>query len=95
MKVPKHFDEKAISLHQRFTELAIRSEQWANRIAEIVLSWREFSKTLEELTKWTWCQDLEMTSLLVIEEFAGEFSSHQTRLKVNNLFSNLSHVLHT
>lgn len=86
IKVPKHFDDRSSSYQQKLSDLTVRSEKWTNSIAELLESWGEFSDGLDELTEWVWSQDLELVSLQVMEEFANEFSSHQTRLKVSNLF---------
>ena len=86
VKVPQHFDDKLIYFQEKLSELTKKMEQWTNQITETVASWLEFNEGLEELTKWVWSQHLELTSLQVLEEFANEFSSHQTRLKVSNLF---------
>ena len=82
MSIPRQFDGKVVTCQDRFSDLNETSDQWKARVLALVASWEEFRGFLDELNEWVWSREAELDSLQVLEEFAGEFSSHQTRLNV-------------
>ena len=82
MNVPQHFKDKTSSLFDQLGDLSSRDQQQTNQIASILHSWEEFSSRTKELTKWVRSRNTEVESLKVMEDFATEFSSHETRLQV-------------
>ena len=82
MSMPRQFDGKVATCQDRFSDLNETSDQWKARVLALVASWEEFQGCLDELDEWVRSREAELDSLQVLEEFAGEFSSHQTRLNV-------------
>ena len=82
MSMPKQFDVKVATCQDRFSDLNNTSNQWKARVLDLVASWEEFRGCLDELDEWVQSREAELDSLQVLEECAGEFSSHQTRLNV-------------
>ena len=82
MSMPRQFDGKVATCQDRFSDLNETSDQWKAKVLALVASWEEFQGCLDELDEWVRSREAELDSLQVLEEFAGEFSSHQTRLNV-------------
>ena len=57
----------------------------------LVESWEEFQGCLDELDEWVRSREAELDSLQVLEEFAGEFSSYQTRLNMRGIMGESIH----
>ena len=85
IKVPQHFKDKTASLSEDFGRLSSKDEEQTNEITVTLNSWMEFSEGLDKLIEWVRSQRPEVESLKVVQEFAIEFSAHQTRLQVSNL----------
>ena len=82
MSMPRQFDRKVVNCKDRFSDLNETSNQWEARVHDLVASWEEFPDCLDELDEWVLSRKAELDSLQVLEDFAGDISSHQTRLNV-------------
>ena len=82
MSMPRQFDVKVATCQDRFSDLNETSNQWKARVLDLVASWEEFRGCQNELDEWVWSREAELGSLQVMEEWAGNFSSNQTRLNV-------------
>ncbi len=82
--MPQHFIDKADQFSEQFDELSIRGQERTNQIASTLSSWEEFRTGIDELVGWVRSYSMELESLKVMEEFAMDFSAHQTRLHVSS-----------
>ena len=88
--MPQHFKDKAAALLAQFRDFSSRGERRSDEITQVVESWEEFVANVDMLTEWMRSEvNPELTELKEVENFAMEFSSHQTRLEVSIPSSNL------
>lgn len=90
LQVPQHFKDKAAAMLAQFRDFSSRGERRSDAIVHVVKSWEEFVASVDVLTEWMRSEvNPELTELKEVENFAMEFSSHQTRLEVSIPSSNL------